>query len=166
MRTAIALGSNLGGRLQNLQRARDELRALHRVGEPFCCSSVYETEPVACAPGAQTFLNAVVELDFNGQPRELLEALLRIEMHLGRHATRERNAPRTIDLDLIYFGDLQSNAPALTMPHPRAHERRFVLQPLHELRPDFVLPGQRESVAALLGKLPPSPAVDVFARSW
>jgi len=166
MRAGIALGSNVGDRLRNLQCARDELRTLHRDSTPFVCSKIYETEPVGCAPGTQSFLNAVVEMDFGGDANALWKSLREIETKLGRANARERNAPRSIDLDIVFFGELKINEPLLTIPHPRAHERRFVLQPLCDIGPFLILPGQTETVARLLEKLPPLPAVEVLPDSW
>jgi 2-amino-4-hydroxy-6-hydroxymethyldihydropteridine diphosphokinase len=163
MRAGIALGSNVGDRLNNVRLARDQIRALHGGDEPMRCSRVYETEPVGCPPGTAPFLNAVIEIDFYGAPHELFAALRETEKKLGRTERRERNAPRTIDLDVIYFGDLLIETPELTLPHPRAHQRRFVLEPLRDIRPGLVLPGQRKTVAELLKELPPTPMAKVFA---
>lgn len=154
----IALGSNLGDRAANLRRALHLL--LHQVPGLVLRASapVYETAPVDCAPGTQAFLNTVVEVEANLHPRALHAQLKNIEQTLGRPAQREKNAPRTLDLDLLYADDFVSSDPELILPHPRLHQRRFVLQPLADIRPELVLPGQRITVAQLLAQLPDDPA--------
>lgn len=166
MRAGIALGSNVGDRLKNMQRARTHVFALPDRVPPFTSSALYETEPVDCAPGTEKFLNAVIEIGFNGEPLALLAALRSIEEGLGRLQQHIRNAPRTIDLDLLYLGGLQIDSRELTLPHPRLHTRRFVLQPLADLRPDLKLPHQIETVAGLLGRLPDPVAVVRIAPQW
>ena len=104
MRAAIALGSNLGDRLANLQNARDRIRALDGATGLIVQSAVYETSPVDCEPGAQNFYNAVIEIGFEKSAEALFEALQKIERDLGREGNHERNVSRTIDLDLLYCG--------------------------------------------------------------
>lgn len=152
-RVGIALGSNLGDRLANLQAARECLREIATPGEPFLQASIYQTEPLLCPPGSPLFYNSAVEIDFRGDPFELLELTQAIEKKLGRIGVPARNAPRIIDVDLLYFGDAVIDTEALVLPHPRIGERRFVLQPLAEIRPDLVLPGQAASVGELLARL-------------
>jgi 2-amino-4-hydroxy-6-hydroxymethyldihydropteridine diphosphokinase len=152
-RVGIALGSNLGDRLANLQAARDCLLEIATPGEPFLLASTYQTEPVLCPPGSPLFYNSTVEIAFEGDPFELLELTQSLEKKLGRIGTPSRNAPRVIDVDLLYFGDAVIDTEALVLPHPRIGERRFVLQPLAEIRPDLVLPGQTASVSELLSTL-------------
>jgi len=154
MRAGIALGSNLGDRLGHLRAARDEICRLPEVSGPVLASSIYETAPVDSPPNAEAFLNAVLELEFDGDPLALLRGLRAIEVLLGRPPERPPNAPRTIDLDLLYAGELTLAEPELVVPHPRLHERRFVLEPLSEIRPELVLPNQRRSIAELLAALP------------
>ncbi|MES2923627.1 MAG: 2-amino-4-hydroxy-6-hydroxymethyldihydropteridine diphosphokinase [Verrucomicrobiota bacterium] len=149
-RAGIALGSNLGDRPANLQAARDCLREIATPGEPFLQASNYQTEPLLCPPGSPQFYNSAVEIDFKGDAFELLELTQAIEKRLGRTGTPERNAPRVIDVDLLYFGDEIIDTETLELPHPRIGERRFVLQPLAEIRPELVLPGQTRSIAELL----------------
>ena len=152
-RAGIALGSNLGDRLANLQAARDCLREIATPGEPFLQAANYQTEPLHCPPGSPPFYNSVVEIAFDGDAFELLELTQAIEKKLGRAAAPERNAPRIIDVDLLYFGDEIIDTEALVLPHPRIGERRFVLQPLAGIRPELVLPGQTWSIAELLDRL-------------
>ena len=149
-RAGIALGSNLGDRLANLQAARDCLREIATPGEPFLEASNYQTEPQLCPPGSPTFYNSVVELAFTGDAFQLLELTQGIEKMLGRTGAPERNAPRIIDVDLLYFGEEIIDTEALVLPHPRICERLFVLQPLAEIRPELVLPGHTRSIAELL----------------
>lgn len=149
-RVGIALGSNLGDRLSNIRAAIAELRQITTPGEPLLEASVWQTEPKLCPPGSPMFLNTVVEIGYEGDPFGLLETTKSIEKRLGRAAIAERNAPRVIDVDLLYFGDRIIDTEELALPHPRLHERRFVLQPLAEIRPELILPGQRGDIATLL----------------
>jgi 2-amino-4-hydroxy-6-hydroxymethyldihydropteridine diphosphokinase len=141
-RIFVGLGSNLGDREENLDRALDLLNGY--APRLVFCSSFYETEPVGVTDQPK-FLNAVAEVrSDNLSPRELLDRLLEIERELGRdRTTEERWGPRTIDLDLLLYGDEVIDEPGLTVPHPRLAERRFVLEPLHELAPELVLPDGR-----------------------
>lgn len=143
-RALVALGSNLGDRGAFLRDAVVHLRAL---GVLVGASSLYETEPIG-GPEQDHYINAVVVLDTALTARDLLEGLLVIEQRMGR----ERNArwgPRTIDLDLIAFGDDVIDEPGLTVPHPRFTERRFVLEPILETFPDVVIPGHDDLRAEL-----------------
>src|SRR5437588_1477279 len=130
MRAGIALGSNLGDRLANLQAARQAISAIPGVSAPIMASPIYETDPLGCERGAQPFLNAVLEVSYSGSPVELFEQLRQVEIALGRPADHTRNVSRTIDVDLLYFGDAVMNTDRLSLPHPRISSRRFVLQPL------------------------------------
>jgi 2-amino-4-hydroxy-6-hydroxymethyldihydropteridine diphosphokinase len=154
MRVGIALGSNLDDRLENLRAARRHLLALHEDRGPFLCSRIYETEPVDCPPGSPKFLNAVIELSCTIPPLDLLEKLQRLEQFLGRPTNHGHHAPRTIDLDILYYDNLAFALPELTLPHPRIAERGFVLCPLADVAPDRILPGQNSTTAILLKKFP------------
>ena len=154
MRAGIALGSNLGDRAARLREARRHLFALHDGSGPFLCSRIYETEPQDCPPGSPAFLNASIELHTALAPLDLLAALQRIEHQLGRPADHAFHAPRTIDLDILYYDNLSFTLPELTLPHPRIAERPFVLQPLADVVPTRILPGQSGTVADLLKKIP------------
>ncbi|MCB9936080.1 MAG: 2-amino-4-hydroxy-6-hydroxymethyldihydropteridine diphosphokinase [Planctomycetes bacterium] len=133
MNAFIGLGSNLGNREANLREALDRLGALpgtRLVRE----SSLMETEPVDSPPGAGLFLNGVAWIETSLAPLELLESLLAIERDLGRDRKGQpRNAPRTIDLDLLLYGEQLIDRPELQVPHPRMHEREFVLWPLLQI---------------------------------
>jgi 2-amino-4-hydroxy-6-hydroxymethyldihydropteridine diphosphokinase len=149
----IALGSNLGDSARILHEAMDRLEQLS--SEPIFRSSLWETTPVDCPPGSPMFLNAVVALlPKSGEtPESLLAQLQSLEKEFGRQAKRVLNEPRPLDLDLITFGDEVRNSPALILPHPRAHLRKFVLQPLAEIAPDLILPSQSRKVSELLRDL-------------
>jgi 2-amino-4-hydroxy-6-hydroxymethyldihydropteridine diphosphokinase len=181
MRVGIALGSNLGDRMANLRAARSAI--VHLVGDKnLLASPVYETEPIDCEPGAGKFLNAVLEIEYDNDPVELLEHMIRIEESLGRKRDHDRapssdfrsdrrdrvarNLSREIDLDLLYADDLEVENERLRLPHPRMHLRRFVLRPLADIRPDLVLPGHTQTVRELLAQLKDSGRVSCFAESW
>ena len=155
----IALGSNLGDSREIILRAMDRLREFTE--QPLLKSSLWQTAPVDCPPGSPLFVNAVIRLQLRtGQtPDSLLEKLQAVETEFGRRPKKVTNEPRPLDLDLIAFGQDRRNAPRLTLPHPRAHQRRFVLQPLSEIAPDLVLPGQTKSVMQLLRELPPDETI-------
>jgi 2-amino-4-hydroxy-6-hydroxymethyldihydropteridine diphosphokinase len=160
MRAGIALGSNVGDRLRNLHAARTRVMAIQGLGRPVKISRIYETEPVGCEPGSAPFLNAVMEVGWSGRTSDgLLLAVRGVERAMGRPERYPRNAPRVIDVDLLYISDLVLNTDELTLPHPRMFERRFVLAPLADICPDLLLPGQSETVAQLLAKLPDEPRV-------
>jgi len=166
MRTGVALGSNLGDRLGNLRAARKAIVALPNVKPPVLSSAIYETEPVGCEPGAEKFLNAVVELDYKGDPERLLEQLIRIEEALGRKRDHSKNISRAIDIDLLYCGDCSIEDERLQLPHPRIHLRKFVLQPLTDVRADLVLPNQRKTIRELLAESKEAGEVIRVADDW
>lgn len=149
----VALGSNLGNSRDILFRAMDRLENLSSA--PLLRSSLWETEPIDCPPGAAPFMNAMVGLaPLAGEtPESLLQKLKALEVEFGRAPKKVLNEPRPLDLDLIAFCNETRNGPSLTLPHPRAHERRFVLAPWNEIAPDYVLPGQKRSVRELLAAL-------------
>jgi 2-amino-4-hydroxy-6-hydroxymethyldihydropteridine diphosphokinase len=148
------LGSNLGDSEEILCRATERLQSLSAA--PLLRSRVVKTMPVDCPPGSPPFLNAVVGLTpLPGEtPQSLFGRLREIEILLGRQPKKILNEPRVLDLDLIAFGSQVLTLPELVLPHPRAHLRRFVLEPLREIAPDFILPGQRKTVRELLLSLP------------
>jgi 2-amino-4-hydroxy-6-hydroxymethyldihydropteridine diphosphokinase len=153
MRTAVALGSNLDDRLENLRIARQQIIDLTDVQSPVLSSAIYETDPVDCEPGAPKFLNAVVEFGYDGDPRELLKKLKSVEAALGRPREHAQNVSRKIDIDLLYIGDTKINDRKLELPHPRMHWRKFVLQPLADIRPELILPRQSKTVRELFAQL-------------
>jgi len=165
MRFGIALGSNLGDRLQHLRAALEALYALHSPDAPLLISRVYETEPVDCAAGDPGFLNAVVEMECTLDPLTLLEKLQALEQRMGRPSDHARNHPRTIDLDILYADELHLDTPHLTLPHPRMTERRFVLAPLCDIRPHLQLANWPAQAADLLAQLPERPAATIFAAT-
>jgi 2-amino-4-hydroxy-6-hydroxymethyldihydropteridine diphosphokinase len=132
-RAYVGVGANLGDRERTIRAAIDALPGVAAV------STLRETDPVGVT-GQPPFLNGAVALDTAMTARELLGGLLAIEQALGRER-RERWGPRTIDLDLLVYGDEAIDEPGLTVPHPRVHERRFALEPLAELDPGLVVPG-------------------------
>jgi 2-amino-4-hydroxy-6-hydroxymethyldihydropteridine diphosphokinase len=166
LRTAVALGSNLSDRLSNLHAARKVIVDLSGVISSMLSSAIYETDPVGCEPGAGKFLNAVLEFDYEGDPLELLKSLREIEKTLGRAPDHPRNISRKIDIDLLYFGDIIMDSDELQLPHPRMHLRRFVLQPLADIRPDLILPGQSKTVRELLAQLSESTKVMRLTNNW
>ncbi len=166
MRAGIALGSNVGDPLANLKAARAAIEQIAGAGRPLLASAIYETEPVDCEPAAAKFLNAVVEIGYAGDAGELHASLREIERQLGRPSVHPRNVSRVIDLDLLYFGEAVIATPTLHLPHPRLHERAFVLQPLADVRPDLVLPTQQRAVAELLRGLGDTSQLVRLAAQW
>ena len=150
----VALGSNLGESELTLRMAAARISDWSL--EKVIGSSLWETEPLNCPPGSPSFINAVMGLKPKQgmSPESLLVDLLELEMQIGRERSGLVNEPRKIDLDLISFGMETRNAESLILPHPRVFERQFVLSPLKEIAPDFILPGQNKSVTELLKDLP------------
>lgn len=145
-RVFVAVGSNLGDRRQNLATARNALARTAGI-RGLKMSPVYETEPVG-GPSQGKFLNAVWEIETSLSAREFLKKLLGIEETMGRVRT-EKNAPRVIDLDILFYGSEIIEEPGLSVPHPRLHERLFVLTPLKDLAPDWVHPKLNQTVREL-----------------
>jgi 2-amino-4-hydroxy-6-hydroxymethyldihydropteridine diphosphokinase len=166
MRTAVALGSNLGDRLDNLRAARQQICDLTDIQPPILASPIYETDPVDCEPGAPKFLNAVVEFGYNGDPLQLLKKLKSVESALGRPREHARNVSRKIDIDLLYIGETEINDRELQLPHPRMHLRRFVLQPLADIRPELILPRRAKTVRELLAQLNDTCNVVCVRNDW
>jgi 2-amino-4-hydroxy-6-hydroxymethyldihydropteridine diphosphokinase len=148
-RVVIALGSNLGERFANLQGGLDALADTPNVWVTGV-SPIYESAPVDCPDDSQTFFNAVVLADTTLSAHRLLDRALAVEDAFDRMRSEVKNAPRTLDVDLIVVGDRRSDKEELKLPHPRAHERAFVLAPWHDVDPEAELPG-RGPVADLLG---------------
>ena len=166
MRTAVALGSNLGDRLRNLRAARQQISGLTDIQPPVLSSAIYETDPVDCEPEAPKFLNAVIEFGYNDDPLKLLRKLKSVEEALGRPREHARNVSRNIDIDLLYIGDTRIADRDLELPHPRMHVRKFVLQPLADIRPELVLAGQAKTVRELLAQLDDACNVVRLRNDW
>lgn len=155
----VALGSNLGDPIATVQAAMERLESLS--ASSLRRSSLWRSAPVDCPAGSSDFVNAVVALEpLAGEtPESLLEKLQAVETAFGRRPKQVHNEPRPLDLDLVAFGAERRSSARLTLPHPRAHLRGFVLAPLAELVPDWVLPGQHRTVRDLLAGLEPDAPV-------
>ena len=167
MELGFSLGGNLGDRLAYMQAARDALIAVE--GSEFLSQSpIYETSPVGVREVYKELLyyNAVVVLSSPLSMDQWALELARIEEQLGRERTEDKNAPRTIDVDLIYADHLFIDSGGLIVPHPRWASRRFVLQPLADVRPDLRLPGESEPVKHLLRHLPQEETIEKRVTEW
>jgi 2-amino-4-hydroxy-6-hydroxymethyldihydropteridine diphosphokinase len=150
----LSLGSNLDDRAANLEAA---IHRLEQLGEITAKSSVYETEPVEMEQ-QPWFLNCVIALETELTPEEFLTRILAIEQSLGRRRIQPKG-PRLIDIDILFFGSSIVNTETLTIPHPALHQRRFVLEPLAEIVPEFRHPVSKKTVRELLHALPEGDAV-------
>jgi 2-amino-4-hydroxy-6-hydroxymethyldihydropteridine diphosphokinase len=150
----LSLGSNLGDRAANLRNA---IGKLNRLGTVKGVSAFYETEPVGLT-AQPWFLNGAVKLDTEKMPRQLITGILNLEQEMGRQR-KQKNGPRIIDIDILLFGTSVIETAGLTVPHPRMHERRFVLEPLAEIAPDVRHPVFKRSVRELRDALPPGQTV-------
>jgi 2-amino-4-hydroxy-6-hydroxymethyldihydropteridine diphosphokinase len=148
-RAFVGLGANLGDRERTLHAAVDDLAAEEGV-EVVAVSTLRETEPVGVGEQPQ-YLNGVAELETTLPPRRLLERLLEVEQRFGRVRIPGEHGPRTLDLDLLLYGAEAIDEPGLTVPHPRMHERGFVLEPLAELAPGLAVPGRGDVESLLRG---------------
>jgi 2-amino-4-hydroxy-6-hydroxymethyldihydropteridine diphosphokinase len=166
MKVGLGLGSNVGDRLLHLQHAKRYLLSLSPE-QWHVQSPLYETEPVGCPAGSEKFLNAVLEIEFTGAPSTLLKKLLAYEKAHGRDRSIGVNAPRSIDLDILYFGEKELLTKDLIIPHPRMAERRFVLLPLATIRPEMIVKGTGKTVRQLLRELPGREGdVKFVQRDW
>ncbi|HIG26939.1 MAG TPA: 2-amino-4-hydroxy-6-hydroxymethyldihydropteridine diphosphokinase [Verrucomicrobiales bacterium] len=149
----LSLGSNLGSSQKILTSAVSRLQALSL--QPLKVSSLWKTEPIDCAPGTPDFLNLAIGLIplLEETPESLLIQLRVIEKAFGRAPSRLRNQPRKLDIDLILFGSRQLVTEELEIPHPRAHERLFVIQPIAEIFPNLVFPGMKLDVSQMVQEL-------------
>jgi 2-amino-4-hydroxy-6-hydroxymethyldihydropteridine diphosphokinase len=145
----LSLGSNVGAREKHLDGA---IARLHAHGRVVSVSSLYETEPIEFTNQAW-FLNCAMALETTETPEQLMASILRIEQEMGRQRI-ENKGPRTIDIDILLFGDAILDTPALTVPHPAMHRRRFVLQPLAEIAPETRHPLLKKTIRELLEGLP------------
>ncbi len=162
----IALGSNVGDRLSHLRRGLTLLLERLPQARLTAAAPLYETAPVDCAEDSPAFYNTVVELECALPPHDLRAVTAGIERALGRPDERVQNAPRTLDLDLLYCGQFTLADDTLTLPHPRLAQRRFVLQPLAAIRPNLRLQGQSLTVRELLAALPPGDDVIEVTPQW
>jgi 2-amino-4-hydroxy-6-hydroxymethyldihydropteridine diphosphokinase len=149
----LSLGSNVGDREVHLRNA---ISRLESVGEIITVSSFYETEPVEVTDQAW-FLNCALALETMRMPEELMASLLQIEQRMGRQRTQKKG-PRTIDLDILLFGDTKITSNQLTIPHPAMQDRRFVLEPLAEIAENIQHPVLQKTIRDLLDNLPPGQA--------
>lgn len=156
----LSLGSNVGDREHNLRTAIARLGSLGKVKS---VSSLYETEPVEFTQQAN-FLNCAVALETSLPPDGLMSRLLDIERDLGRQRVQKKG-PRTIDIDILLFGDLVVDWPELTVPHPAMAQRRFVLAPLAEIAPDVIHPLIRKTASEMLAALPSGQNVWKFCKT-
>lgn len=146
----LSLGSNLGDRAANLQQAIEKLAEL---GEVTVVSSFYETEPVEVTSSQPWFLNCAVKLETEKMPRQLIAGILALEQSMGRQR-KQQKGPRMIDIDVVLFGSSIVELPNLTIPHPRMHQRRFVLEPLAEIAPEARHPVFKRPIRELRDALP------------
>jgi len=161
----LALGSNLGDRLELLRQARTMIEK-HPGISVQGVSPVYETAPVGGPDDQPPFLNTAMEVGTTLPPEELLAWCRKVEESCGR-IRGERWGPRSIDIDILFYGNLVIRQPELTVPHPRLHERRFVLIPLNELAPDFVHPVFGRTCRELLENLPPDSGSEaLYTKDW
>ena len=151
----LSLGSNLGERIRNLQDAE---RRLARLGSMLARSSFYETEPVDVAEEQPWYLNCVIVMETGLTPDDLLAGVLEIEQAMGRRRSHTKIS-RTIDIDIILFGDLRVSTAELTIPHPGMQHRRFVLEPLAEVAPEALDPASGRTARELLAELSAGGAV-------
>jgi 2-amino-4-hydroxy-6-hydroxymethyldihydropteridine diphosphokinase len=167
METGFSLGSNMGGRLHLLRQAKT-LILLEPQVKFIDQSPVYETEPVGVKPQYKSmkFLNALLIVESPYTAAEWLAKIKKIETVLHRVRTEDICAPRTIDVDIIFFGDQIVDSDLLQIPHPRWSERRFVVQPLADVRPELVLPGTDEPVRKILADMTDNDDVRLFSEKW
>lgn len=167
METGFSLGSNQGERLRLLMQAKTLLLMDSKV-QFVDQSLVYETEPVGVKDEYRQmkFLNAVLVVESPYTAEEWLPKIKRVEEGLERERSEDRNAPRTIDVDILFCADQIVDSDLLQIPHPRWAERRFVVAPLADVRPDMILPGEKRTVASILADLPAEGDVRLFTDRW
>ena len=153
-RTAIAFGGNIGNVADTFKSALIELSA--NGFEVLSKSSLYTSPPDNCVSGTGDFINCVVTGYWNKNPHTLLNLCQKIELNAGRDKNHSSNESRSLDLDIILFGNNIYNSEKLVIPHPRAHQRFFVLVPLTEIAPDWIFPSFKATVTSLLGSLIPT----------
>ena len=159
-RVYLSLGANVGDRAANLNTAIDRMGAL---GKVTAVSSFYEIEPVELT-AQPWFLNCALELETEKMPKQLLAGILKIEKEMGRRRVQKKG-PRTLDIDILLFGNSIVKAKGLTIPHPAMHQRRFVLEPLAEIAPEVQHPVFKRTVRELKDALPPGQAVKLAPKN-
>lgn len=160
----LGLGSNLGNRLAFLRGGRDLLLNYHEI-RLVRTSGVYQSDAVGGPPDNPPFFNACLEVSTSLSPRQLLEACRTVEDEFGR--TRpELWAPRTLDIDILFYADLVIDEPELQVPHPRLHQRLFVLSPLQEIAPDFICPLRKRTVTEMCTTLQCDNKVELVRSNW
>jgi 2-amino-4-hydroxy-6-hydroxymethyldihydropteridine diphosphokinase len=159
-RVYLSLGANVGDRAANLNTAIDRMGAW---GKVTAVSSFYETEPVELT-AQPWFLNCALELETEKMPKQLLAGILKIEKEMGRRRVQKKG-PRTLDIDILLFGNSIVKAKGLTIPHPAMHQRRFVLEPLAEIAPEVQHPVFKRTVRELKDALPPGQAVKLAPKN-
>ncbi len=167
MEIGLSLGANIGDRVASLMQAKQKIAAIPGVAL-VVQSALYETEPVEVSPEFQhlPFLNSILIIESLIPPAQLLNLFQFIEQQIGREPQPQPNQPRLVDIDIIYADQLQIDEPHLTIPHPRWAQRRFVLQPLCDVRPELILPGQSAMVKDLLAQLQDASRVALFQKKW
>jgi 2-amino-4-hydroxy-6-hydroxymethyldihydropteridine diphosphokinase len=155
----LSLGSNVGDRASQL---RDALARLGMAGRVVAVSSFYETEPVEFTP-QPWFLNCAVALETSKTPQQLMSAILGIEEEMGRRRVQKKG-PRSIDIDILLFGETIVGSKELTIPHPAMHQRRFVLEPLAEIAPEVLHPVFKKTIRELRDALPEGQAVRKLSK--
>ncbi len=167
MEIGFSLGSNLYNRKRLLMQAKNLLLSAPRT-RYVDQSPIYETTPVDVKPEYQSmaYLNSVVIVESELPMESWLSYIGKIEKNLGRERTEDRNAPRTIDIDIIYAGEQIIDGGGLEVPHPRWAERRFVVQPLNDVRPDMILPEMNKPVSVILSSLPNDEGLSMYDERW
>jgi len=163
MEAVFSIGSNLGDRERNLRKAIELLA--EQVGELMDQSSYYETEPWGVTLPQEAYLNAVVICRTEKMPEEIKQDISSIEQKMGRPPDHKKNAPRIIDIDLLFLGQLIYNTEQFQIPHKRLHLRKFVLLPLNEIRPEYIHPVFRKSARELLRDCPDTTSVEKYQES-
>jgi 2-amino-4-hydroxy-6-hydroxymethyldihydropteridine diphosphokinase len=167
MEIGFSLGSNLYNRKRLLMQAKNLLLSAPRT-RFVDQSPIYETTPIGVKPEYQdmAYLNSVVIVESELPLESWMSYIGKIEKMLGRERSEDRNAPRSIDIDIIYAGDQIIDSGGMEVPHPRWAERRFVVQPLSDVRPAMVLPENRKPVCEILQSLPPDSGLSIFDERW